>query len=1244
MSQETLKIKPLQRAGRLDQYKLYRAALEWDLIDPIVLEDRKDFKSEYRWHDLVDPYDHQVKNLITFCGRLPVTLLADDVGLGKTISAGLVASELISRGRVNKILIVCPKLLTDQWQEELKTKFNLPSVIAIGRELLDAETPEEGGAVITTYHSARVYLDKLGQAGFQMLILDEAHKLRNLYGVANTPQVAKRFRQALADRLFKYVLMLTATPIQNRLWDLYSLVELLTVARGHENPFGSPGSFTRKFIANHRARVNHLKPEMAKEFQNIVYGYISRVRRGDAKLHFPERVVQLHQVDPSPDELQLIELIAKPIQELGVLAQISILQALISSPEALSTQLNTMAINNTIEPSLAADVRTVVSRISTTAKLEGLGVLIKQLRAKKPDHWRAVVFTTRRETQTSIQLFLEAQGITCGLINGDSGERNQEAIKRLKKNPPDVHVIISTEAGAEGVNLQAANVLVNYDLPWNPMVVEQRIGRIQRLASEHESVCIFNIVLRGTFEEYIVGRLIEKMQMASTAIGDVESLLEAAGMNDLEDTRVSSFEDQIRKLVVASLAGKDVEAATRKAEESIAKAKVTLKEEEKNIDTLLGGMGDATTTGPRSPKLPNQSRSMDLHTFVLSSLENLGAHITQDPSGVYISELGDQRQAIRFDSQDADLGLDSKLYASGMPAFESLVSKMAGNGWHLVEDTDQNSSIKIEEIADKWASSFNAVKGAVRIQDVWRCFRGVALTRVRATVAHDSYERLVEISCSPNDHRRNSGRPGLEVISNIIENPAAVGITNAQLVDKALLDEGINEFCRFYNERLEQELPATGDDLRKRKKIIDDLTPRLEITLVGLEGVVHREVAIQVFYKLSGSIVEYQSSLTIMPSSGEVITSPEMSTCSSTGTEAPRECLSQCEISGLTVLKHLLVKSETSGRLALLEHTVVCALTGKRVLSDEVEKSAITGHLVISKLLKTSTVSGKRAEPEFFGQCEFTSTEVLTNELAISQASGKWYRIDQELRSVVSGKTGHRQEFIFCEETKQPLLPLEAEKCEITAKIVMPGILEICVVSGKKVIPSELEKSALSGKKALKKFFVQSSISEALLLEDEAARSIAGKFCSPLETKLCVWSGKKFHPDDLRICQLTGLSIYVEYITTNGYTRLEPLINLLNNLIRKADRSDLWSAIETNAIKILDKKNCKVDAALLSPDSRHLAIFLEIKQLLGLKVRAAGLLYSIDDGLIVGRISVGRTVTAKGGGHGAWILDDDFLK
>src|SRR5690348_2251750 len=123
-----LQAKTLRRATDVAAYKLYRAAQEWDLIDPILIRDRKDLKSEPKWREHIQPYHHQITNLVTFCRRLPVTLLADDVGLGKTISAGLVASELMSRNRISKILVVCPKLLIPQWKEELESKFGIPGI------------------------------------------------------------------------------------------------------------------------------------------------------------------------------------------------------------------------------------------------------------------------------------------------------------------------------------------------------------------------------------------------------------------------------------------------------------------------------------------------------------------------------------------------------------------------------------------------------------------------------------------------------------------------------------------------------------------------------------------------------------------------------------------------------------------------------------------------------------------------------------------------------------------------------------------------------------------------------------------------------------------------------------------------------------------------------------------------------------------------------------------------------------
>lgn len=1217
--------RPLWLSSGLAEYDLYRAALEWDLTEPIIIENRNDLRSETKWRELVKPYYHQVTNLITFCRRLPVTLLADDVGLGKTISAGLIASELISRGRVTKILIVCPKLLMPQWREELDVKFGIPAIEVVGSELIDAQPPGEAGAVITTYQSARLHLDALSHTGFEMLILDEAHKLRNLYGVDRPPLVAQRFRQALADRVFKYVLMLTATPIQNRLWDLYSLIDLLTVARGHDNPFGTEGMFARDFIADNRTQARHLRPEKQDQFRSIVYGYMSRVRRGDANLHFPERLVQLHSVEPTADELELIKVIAVPIQSLNRLAQISVLQALMSSPHALLSQIRNMSAKGTVPASLATDVQSIVERITVTAKLRGLGILAARLRKEKPEQWRMVVFTTRRETQTTIQNFLEESGIRCGLINGESGTRNQATIAHFKKDPPDIHVIVSTEAGSEGINLQAANVLVNCDLPWNPMIVEQRIGRIQRLKSEHATVCVFNIVLRGTFEEYIVARLMEKVQMASHAIGDIESLLEASGLDDGEENGSIGFEEKIRQLVVASLAGTDVQFATRAAEQSITDARLQLEREAKEIDSMLGGMDGVIDDGPRSPNLPAAIRSMDPRTFALAALAKLGARITPDEDDTFICELEGRHDLIRFYNGSTRTRAGCVLYEPGALAFERLAHRIANTAQHVLVDADQNSLAGLTEVAARdWVLGFGGSYKSFNVEGVLRCFEGTALLRVRATVAHDSYERLVEVECSANEEKAELGRTGLEPLSNPLVKPESLGIDVNRLTRRALEDTAILEFCRFYIQRGHLEVNAAGDDERKRKKLADDFTPRIEIVLVGLNGKTHRESKGSVSYSLDGD-ANYSSSLVIVPSVGKVICGPELLKCDLSSRTVPSDCLGKCAISGRTALQHLLVQSEVSMRCALPEYAMRCSLSGKRAFTDELERSSVTGNFVIGVLLKTSAMSGKRAEPTFFGKCNFTSTEVLNSELAESQISGLKYRVDEQIRSAVSGKLGHQSEFVVCVETRQPLLMEEADKCEITGNVVMPGHLDQCSVSGMKVLPRELEASAATGKRALSKFLVTSSLSGARILEQESLRSVAGKFCTSDEAKLCVWSGRQSHPDDIRSCELTAVRVHFSFTTTeNGRVRLEPLVNLLNGVDRTTALSEIWPKLIPLISSTIGGGSCKIESAIVSPNGQSLAICIEVRTWLGLKTRKAGLLYSIRDQSVVGRVVIGK--------------------
>lgn len=217
-------------------------------------------------------------------------------------------------------------------------------------------------------------------------------------------------------------------------------------------------------------------------------------------------------------------------------------------------------------------------------------------------------------------------------------------------------------------------------------------------------------------------------------------------------------------------------------------------------------------------------------------------------------------------------------------------------------------------------------------------------------------------------------------------------------------------------------------------------------------------------------------------------------------------------------------------------------------------------------------------------------------------------------------------------QKQQALLIEEAERCGITSKLVAPGLLVQCEVTGLNVLPHLLEKSAATGKLALKHLFVSSSISGARLLERESIESAAKKHCMQSEARLCIWSGKKCHPDDLRTCQLTQVIAHYEFMNTDGKIRLDPLLNLLRGHRRKKDNPELWPIIAAIVSYTLDGRS-EVEAAVLSPSGQYLAACVAVKNWLGLKTRQIGLLYAIRDHEVVGRIVTGKR-TDEG-----WILE-----
>ena len=750
------------------------------------------------------------------------------------------------------------------------------------------------------------------------------------------------------------------------------------------------------------------------------------------------------------------------------------------------------------------------------------------------------------------------------------------------------------------------------------MVVEQRIGRIQRLASEYANVVVYNITLRGTFEEYIVGRLIEKLQMASNAIGDVNSLLQ--GSDDSDEEEGEKFEERLLQLVLKALASKDKKRAVELEVASIEEAMDTLQREKKNIEDLLGDSDDRGYVRPKAPTLPPTFRSMSLKEFTLEAFKTRGIQVSPSPPDLYSIEDKGHRYYIRFE-EASTANVESILYNEASNSFHRLVDQVTATALHRVEDIDRNPEQKINEIVHCWIESFGGAPKTVKIEEVSRKFEGRALIRVRATILHDSYERLVEVSCPPDEHTFNDGQAALRTLAPVITDVAEIGINLQRISDAATLDEGIAEFSRFYLERREQEVHFAREDERKRRKLYDEFTPRFEATVVALEGTVRREISARAQFDINDG-ADYECVVTAIPSSGEITKSPVLDFCTKTGRKVPRTCLALCQISGAAVLRHLLVESEQSGRLVLPEFIEVCSLTGKRAARDELAVSDLSSRRVIAGLLRTSEISGKRAEPEFFARCSFSGAEALKSELATSSLSGRLYRIDQEATSDYSRKKGHKSEFMRCFVTRQLIGLAEAEKCQETGELVRPGVLVKCEVTGEHVLPSLCGRCSVTNKVALKRVLVSSSISQAVVRRDVAVKSSSGKFCLPAECETCAWIGQKYHPDDLGKCMLTGLSVHSQFLTKQN-SRLRPLFELVNDVSRLPDGKE-YPVIESALARRMNGTKSKIVSGAISPTKNALAVCAEVKHLFGLKTTYIGFVFSPLSREVVGKVAQGR--------------------
>ncbi|WP_339193042.1 SNF2-related protein [Aeribacillus sp. FSL W8-0870] len=485
--------------------------------------------------DHVTPLPHQLEVAQTVVEKLNgKAILADEVGLGKTIEAGLILKEYMIRGLVKKVLILVPASLVSQWVRELNEKFYIPAV-----EQKKSYVWEQCDVVVSSLDTAKrsPHKEIIHGLDYDMVIIDEAHKLKN-----NKTKNYK-FVQNLKK---KFCLLLTATPIQNRIEEIFNLVSLLKP--GH---LGNEQLFHDMFKKKGR---NIRDDEHLRELVNKV---MIRNRRIDTGIEWSKRHVETIWIQFSEAEKALYDAISQIRSSFSIpTSSFSILtlqREACSSREAVYITLKKMLDKKDEAPQLPEKIirnlMGYIDQVTKNSKAEKTVELIQNINDK------VIIFTEYRATQLYLQWFLKQHGITSVPFRGGFKRGKKDWMKDLFKNR--AQVLIATEAGGEGINLQFCNHIINYDLPWNPMRLEQRIGRIHRLGQERD-VFIYNMATKNTVEEHILKLLYEKINLFERVIGELDSILAKLDLRNIhehiEDIMIQSSSEGEMKIKMENLA------------------------------------------------------------------------------------------------------------------------------------------------------------------------------------------------------------------------------------------------------------------------------------------------------------------------------------------------------------------------------------------------------------------------------------------------------------------------------------------------------------------------------------------------------------------------------------------------------------------------------------------------------------------------------------------------------------------
>jgi hypothetical protein len=554
----------------------------------------------------VDLNPHQIEAAV-FALRSPLSkgvLLADEVGLGKTIEAGIVLCQYWAE-RKRQLLVICPASLRKQWALELEEKFNLPAVVLDSKTWREAQRQglaplRQKAVVIVSYAYATRIKEEIRSMDWNLVVIDEAHKLRNAYRESN--KIGQAIRWATGD---SRKLLLTATPLQNSILELYGLSTLID-----ENIFGDVNAFRSQFTGaggdleglrnrlasfckrtlrrdvteyiNYTERKPHTQKFRSTDNEHSLYEAVSAYLLRDDSYAIPRRQRHLTELIlrkllassslAIAGTLSVMKLRLEALRDEKIQAQDDWIETLVDDEEIEEdlldeilneaeeekakptdpAKLDRKRLNDEIDEldRLIAWAQGIGTDTKTTALLQALEVGFTAM-AQTNANRKALIFTESKRTQEYLKRFLEKNG-HAGKVVLFSGTNNSPEASSIYERwvaanqgtgritgsrdidirtaliehfRDDADILIATEAAAEGVNMQFCSLVINYDLPWNPQRVEQRIGRCHRYGQKHDVVVINFFNERNHADQRVLELLADKFNLFNGVFGASDEVL-----------------------------------------------------------------------------------------------------------------------------------------------------------------------------------------------------------------------------------------------------------------------------------------------------------------------------------------------------------------------------------------------------------------------------------------------------------------------------------------------------------------------------------------------------------------------------------------------------------------------------------------------------------------------------------------------------------------------------------------------